>query len=173
MITVIVMGNTDENLGAAFSGESQANRRYLFFADKAEEEGHPQIARLFRGAAESETVHARCHFQALGNVKDTEENLKVAIEGENYEHTEMYPGFIDDAKAEGEKEARLCFSYARAVEKKHEKMFKDLLGSLKSGKSLEEEEVFVCSVCGNLETGEAPDTCPICGNPKEVFSEVE
>ncbi len=167
------MGNTDENLGEAFSGESQANRKYLFFADKAEEEGHLQIARLFRGAAESETVHARCHFQTMGKVKSTEDNLEAAIAGENYEHAEMYPGFIDDAKAEGEKEAKLCFSYAKAVEKKHEKMFNELLESVRSGGSLEEEKVFVCSVCGNLETGEAPDTCPICGNPKKVFNEID
>ncbi|MCX8126546.1 MAG: rubrerythrin family protein, partial [Dehalococcoidia bacterium] len=120
------MSSTD-NLKAAFAGESQANRKYLFFADKAEEEGLKQVARLFRAAAEAETVHARAHFRVLEGVKSTKENLKAAIEGEGYEFTKMYPEFIKQAEAEGNQVAKRSFDFANRVEQVHHSLFKKAL----------------------------------------------
>jgi len=166
------MASTDQNLDASFAGESQANRRYTLFARRAEE-GLPEIARLFRAAAQSENVHLECQLRALRGVGSTIENLKVAIEGENFEHTEMYPEFIEEAKREGRKEARMCFSFAKAVEERHENLYREALESLESGKGLDTRRHFVCLVCGNLERDAAPDVSPVCGNPREVFTEVE
>jgi len=111
------MTKTEQNLLEAFAGESQANRRYLAFAKRAEKEGYPQVAKLFRAVAEAETVHALAHLRVLGQVKSTAENLKQAIEGETHEFTNMYPAMIDTAKEEGNKAAELTFSYANQVEK--------------------------------------------------------
>jgi rubrerythrin len=166
------MSKTVENLWEAFAGESQANRKYTIFATIAEEEGHPEVAKLFRAAAESENVHLLCHLRSLGDIGGTEENLQAAMEGERYEYTEMYPGFIADAKEEGMKEARLCFTYAKNVEERHEGMYSAALESLRSGKKMEDRLYFVCRVCGNLEVNQVPSSCPVCGNPKEVFTEV-
>jgi len=160
---------TEENLKAAFAGESQANRRYLAFAKKAEEESHKQVAKLFRAAAEAETVHALNHLNIIG-VGSTEENLKEAIKGENYEHTKMYPEFIEEAKSEGNEQTVMSFSGANQIEKIHEGLYQKALDNL--GKN-EEVDYFVCSVCGNTVEGEAPDVCPICGQPKEKFRRVE
>jgi rubrerythrin len=164
---------TSDNLQEAFAGESQANRRYLAFAKKADEEGLTQVAKLFRAAAEAETVHAHAHLRVLKGVKDTKQNLKVAIEGEGEEFKSMYPKFLKEAEAEGDKPATFSFKYALAVEKIHHGLYSDALKAVESGKDLPEGKVFVCSVCGNTVYGEPPDVCPICNNPKSKFFEVE
>lgn len=167
------MSETEKNLGTAFSGESQANRKYLAFAEKAEEEGHKQIAKFFRAAAEAETVHALNHLRTMCGVKSTAENLAVAIEGEVYEHTEMYPPFIDQAKKDGNAPAVQVFSWANSVEKVHEKIYRKALEALEKGTELEEKKMFVCQVCGYTVEGDAPEVCPVCGAPLEKFREIE
>lgn len=170
---LIVMTETEDNLEEAFSGESEAGNRYAFFADKAEQEDKPGIAKLFRAASEAERVHARNHLQALGDINSTEENLKVSIEGERYEHEEMYPGFLETAKKEDEKEATASFNYANEVEKKHENFYKKALEELENTGDLEEKDWHVCQVCGNTFEGDVPEKCPICGATKEEFSFIE
>lgn len=165
--------STQENLQAAFAGESQANRKYLAFAKKAETEGQPGIAKLFRATAEAETVHAHNHLNVLGGVKDTEANLEAAIAGENHEFTTMYPGFITEAEKEGNQEALVSFKGANEVEKIHHELYTKALESLKGGKDIESTKIYVCQVCGNTVIGEAPDTCPICKQPKEKFIEIQ
>lgn len=167
------MGNTQENLQAAFAGESQANRRYLFFAEKAEKDGHPQVARLFRAIAEAETVHARNHLSTMGNIKSTEENLKEAIGGEHYEFTKMYPEFIEQAKSEGVKRAEVTFDFANKVEKIHHALYEKALQAVKGGQQLEGRPFFVCQVCGYTVEGAAPDKCPICGAPQGQFKQID
>jgi rubrerythrin len=167
------LAKTEKNLEEAFAGESQASRRYQYFADKAEEGGHPQIARLFRAAVEAETVHARNHLTVLGGINSTQENLKEAISGEEYEYTNMYPAFIKEAKEEGQTRALNSFSYANAVEKIHHDLYQKALESLETGKEPKAEPYYVCSVCGNTVAGEAPDKCPICGAPMSKFRKVE
>lgn len=164
--------STQDNLQAAFAGESQANRKYLAFAAKADAEGHPQIAKLFRAAAAAETVHAHAHLRAMGGVKDTRQNLQAAIEGEAYEFREMYPAFIKAAEAEGNKPALLSFRNANAVEKTHYELYSKALESLEAGKDLAPASIYVCDVCGHTHVGEAPDRCPVCGAPKSKFKEV-
>jgi len=167
------MGNTQDNLKEAFAGESQANRRYLFFADKAAEEGNPVVARLFRATADAETVHARNHLRTLGEIKSTGENLKAAIEGEHYEFTEMYPGFIEQAKAEGNQEAEVSFTWANKVEKIHYNLYERALKSLDGGTPLKDEPYFVCQGCGYTVGGETPEKCPVCGAPRKLFKRVD
>jgi len=167
------MSDTQENLQEAFAGESQANRRYLFFAGKAEEEGHPQIARLFRATAEAETVHARNHLEVMGGIKSTKDNLEAAVSGENYEFTKMYPGFIEQAKAEGNERAQISFDYANKVEKIHHGLYQKALEVVETGQELKDEPYFVCPFCGNTVAGEAPERCPICGAPGSKFKRVD
>lgn len=167
------MNKTRENLEEAFAGESQANRRYLFFAEKAEKEGYPQIARLFRATAEAETVHARNHFGVMGDIGSTVDNLEAAAGGENYEFTTMYPGFIEQAEADGDSKAKRSFSYANAVEKIHHRLYQEARGTLEAGQKLNDEPYYVCQVCGNTVAGEAPEKCPICGTPRSKFKRVE
>ena len=164
--------STIDNLQAAFAGESQANRKYLAFAAKAESEGHPQIAKLFRAAAAAETVHAHAHLRVMGGVKDTKQNLQAAIDGEGYEFKEMYPGFIKEAEAEGNKAAVISFRNANAVEKTHYDLYSKALESLEAGKDLSPDSIYVCDVCGHTHVGGAPDKCPVCGAPKTKFKEV-
>jgi rubrerythrin len=166
------MGTT-ENLQAAFAGESQANRKYLAFAKKADEDGFPQIARLFRATAQAETVHALSHFNVMGGVKDTAENLKAAINGEGYEFKEMYPKFLAEAEKDNNEPAVSTFKHALAVEKTHHGLYGNALESLTSGKDLPKAPIFVCSICGNTVLNEAPGICPICGAPRTRFSEVK
>ena len=185
------MSNTSENLQTAFAGESQANRRYLFFADKAEKEGHPQTARLFRAIAAAETVHARNHFEVTGGIKSTKDNLATAISGEHYEFTKMYPAFIEQAKSENNKvdvdpnmikadkcehivcNAETSFTHANTVEKIHHRLYQKALETLEAGQELKDEPYFVCPICGNTVAGEAPEKCPICGTPRSKFKRVE
>ncbi len=165
------MSNTLENLDAAFAGESQANRRYLFFAEKAQKEGYAQIARLFRAAAEAETVHARNHLEVAG-IGTTKGNLETAVKGENYEFSKMYPSFIEQAKAENNKRAEISFTHANAVEKIHHDLYQEALKSLEEGQRLKNEPYFVCQVCGNTVAGRPPEACPICGAPHGKFKKV-
>ena len=167
------MSNTEENLQSAFAGESQANRRYLFFADKAEKEGYPQVARLFRAAAEAETIHARNHFAAMDGVGSTRDNLMAGAIGEHYEFTRMYPPFIEQAEAENNERARISFEYANEVEQIHHRHFEAAIKAFDAGQQLKEEPYFVCQVCGNTVAGEAPEKCPICGAPRSSFKRVE
>ncbi len=164
--------STQENLQEAFAGESQANRTYLAFAKKAEAEGHAQIAKLFRAAAEAETVHAHAHLRVLGGVKDTAANLQVAIEGEGHEFRSMYPAFIEQAEAEGNKAALVSFRNAMAVEEIHHNLYSEALKGLTDGSDLPVADIHVCDVCGNTVVGDAPDKCPVCGAPKTRFHEV-
>jgi rubrerythrin len=164
------MNKTTENLKAAFAGESQANRKYLAFARKAEEDGYPQVAKLFRAAAEAETVHAHAHLKVLGGIKSTEENLREAISGETHEFTEMYPKFIETAKSEGNTQAEVSFANANSVEKIHAELYRKALENLGNN---EEVDYYVCQVCGNTVEREAPDVCPICGAPKNMFKKIE
>jgi len=167
------MSSTKDNLQEAFAGESQASRRYLFFAEKADSEGLPQIARLFRAAAESETVHARNHLRAMDGIGGTKDNLKASIGGESYEFTEMYPGFIEQAKAENNTKAEITFGYANKVEKIHHGLYQKALELLEVGKEAKAEPYFVCPVCGYTVAGEAPEKCPVCGTPRSKFMRVE
>jgi rubrerythrin len=165
-----VLSQTEKNLKDAFAGESQANRKYLAFAQKAEEEGYPQAAKLFRAAAEAETVHAHAHLRALNGVGTTAENLKEAIGGETYEFESMYPPMIKAAEEEGNQAAVRSFSLANDVEKIHAELYQSVLDNLDSPKDI---DYYVCSVCGNTVENEAPDTCPICGAKAKAFSKVK
>jgi len=164
------MTKTDENLREAFAGESQANRRYLAFAKQANKEGHPQVAKLFRAAAEAETVHAHAHLRTLGGVKSTAENLQEAINGETHEFKTMYPGMIETAKEEGQKAGERSFTYANEVEKVHASLYQNALDNLES---LEEVDYYVCSVCGYTCENEPPDKCPVCHAKSGVFFKAE
>jgi rubrerythrin len=164
------MSNTENNLKEAFAGESQANRKYLAFAKKAEDEGFKQIARLFRAAAEAETVHAHNHLRELGGIKSTKENLEEAINGESYEFQKMYPRMIKDAGAEGIKGALRSFNFANEVEKIHAELYRKALENI--GKN-PEVDYYVCQVCGNTVEGEPPDECPICKAKKKMFKKIE
>lgn len=167
------MGNSMDNLQAAFAGESQASRKYTYFAEKADKEGQPQVARLFRAAAEAETVHARNHLNVLKGIKTVKENLSAAIGGEHEEFTEMYPGFIDTAKKEGNAEAEKTFVWANAVEKIHHGLYSEALKAVEAGKTLPDGSYYVCPVCGNTVLGKAPDRCPICGAPGSKFKKID
>jgi len=164
------MSKTEQDLQDAFAGESQANRKYLAFAKKAEDEGYAQVARLFRAAAAAETIHAHNHLRALSGIKSTKENLMAAISGESYEFQKMYPRMIDDAKAEGQDYALRSFNLANEVEKVHALLYKKALEEL--GKNVS-TEYYVCSVCGYTAEGEAPDDCPVCRAKKRAFRKAE
>ncbi len=161
---------TQENLDKAFAGESQANRKYLAFADKAEQEGYSQVAKLFRAAADAETVHAKNHLRVMGGVGKTKDNLKSAISGETAEFREMYPKFIDQAKKEKANDAViLSFDVANKVEKIHAGLYQKALENLGNN---EETDYYVCQICGNTVENGAPDRCPICNAPKEMFRKI-
>jgi len=167
------MPKTDDNLLEAFAGESQANRRYLFFAEKAEKEGFTQVARLFRAAAEAETVHAKNHFNAMDAVGSTIDNISAGVMGEHLEFTRMYPVFIDTAVEDGNERAQKTFEWANAVEEIHYNMFQEMLKAAKAKQPLQDEPYYVCPVCGNTVAGNAPDKCPICGSPGNRFKKIE
>jgi len=164
---------TENNLQEAFSGESKANRRYMFFADKADKEGYPQVARLFRAVAEAETVHARNHLMAMDAIGSTRDNVTAANIGEHQEFTGMYPAFIEMAKREKNDRAERTFDWANKVEQIHYKYFEEALKALKEDKPMADATYYVCQVCGNTVTGEAPDKCPICGAPAKAFKKME
>jgi rubrerythrin len=164
------MSKSIDDLKAAFAGESQANRKYLAFAVKADEEGHPQVARLFRAAAAAETVHAHSHLNALEGVGTTEANLKDAIAGENHEHTRMYPDFVKDAEADKNEKALRSFKYAMAVEIEHEGLYNEALDTL--GSSDDSFDYYICPICGHTHARSAPAKCPVCGAAGSRFIKV-
>jgi len=164
------MSNSMKNLKEAFAGESQANRSYLAFAAKAEEEGYPLVAKRFRVAAASETVHAINHLKVMGGVKSTAENLDSSISGENYEHTSMYPSFMEEAEKEDEQEAKISFDAANQAEKFHEAMFKE---ALDNKDDVPDKAYFVCQVCGMSYENEPPEKCVVCRAPRSKITEVK
>lgn len=165
------MSRTEDYLKEAFAGESQANRKYLAFAEKAKRDGYVQAARLFLAVAEAETVHAHNHMRALKAVNVTSENLKEAISGETHEFMKMYPEMLTTAQAEGNKDAERSFKYALEVEKIHEKLYSAMLATL--GSCQDEYPYFVCPVCGYTAEKHAPDKCPICNAKGSVFKRIE
>jgi len=166
-----IMPKTEENLREAFAGESQANRKYLAFAAKADQEGYAQAARLFRAAAEAETIHAHNHLRALKGIRSTRENLEEAIAGELHEFKEMYPAMIEAAKAEDNKEALRSFDYANAVEEFHHKLYEEAMANL--GSAGEAYSYYVCPLCGYTVGKEPPESCPVCGAKGKVFKKVD
>jgi len=163
---------TLNNLKEAFAGESQANRTYLAFAKKAQADGYPEVAKLFKAAAAAETVHAHAHLRAMGGVKDTAANLKEAIAGEGHEFQEMYPAFVAEAEAEGNTAALISFKAAMEVEGIHHALYSQALEAVAAGTDLQRKAIYVCEICGNTVYDAAPDKCPICGAPKAKFFEV-
>ncbi len=164
------MTKTEKNLWEAFAGESQANRKYLAFADKADKEGHSQAAKLFRAAAHAETIHAHAHLRALKAVGDTASNLKEAIAGETHEFKNMYPGMIESAREEGHKAADRSFSYANEVEEIHAELYQKALDSLENPT---DADYYVCAVCGYTCENEAPEKCPVCGANHRAFTKTD
>jgi len=164
------MSKVYDDLMTAFAGESQANRKYLAYAKKAEDEGHAQVARLFRAVAHAETIHALNHFRFAGEIGSTEENLKTAADGENYESTEMYPAFMKDAEAENDARSLKSFHWANEAEKVHEILYREALASLSN--TSEEYDYFICPVCGYTEKRSAPEKCPVCGVPGARFEKI-
>jgi rubrerythrin len=163
---------TTDNLKEAFAGESQANRKYLAFAKKADAEGFPQIAKLFRAAAEAETVHAHAHLNVLKGVGSTAENVQAGIDGEGFEFQEMYPKFIAEAEAVGNDAAVESFSHAMAAEEVHHGLYKFALEAVKAGKDLPSRALYVCPICGNTVYDAAPKACPVCRTPGRQFIEI-
>ena len=162
--------NTEKNLAAAFAGESQANRKYLAFAKQADAEGYTQIAKLFRATAEAETIHAHAHLQNMGMIKSTAENLQAAIAGETYEFNVMYPEFIKEAEAEGNVNAVRAFTLANEAEKVHAELYKKALANLEGKES---SDYYLCTICGHIHEGSAPDICPICGAKEQAYSKID
>jgi rubrerythrin len=163
------MNKTDKNLQDAFAGESQANRRYLAFAQKAEEEGFTQAAKLFRAAAEAETIHALNHLRITGEIKSTLDNLNTALGGETFEFQKMYPEYLAIAKKEENKQAAWSFDVANKVEQIHAKLYQKAIDTLKNKKEMAKVDYYVCGVCGNTVEGTPPEKCPICGAPRSKF----
>lgn len=165
---------TEANLMAAFAGESQARNKYTYYASKAKKDGYEQIAELFTETANNEKEHAKIWFKLLhdGNVPDTVANLKDAAEGENYEWTDMYKSFAEDAKAEGFDHIAYLFEQVAAIEKEHEERYRKLLANIEGGVvfSRDGDMVWVCRNCGHIHVGkEAPEVCPVCAHPKAYF----
>lgn len=156
--------STTDNLLEAFAGESQAHQKYRAFAKKAEQEGRPNVARLFRAAAEAERVHAEGHLRSLAGIGSTAENLKKAIEGETYEFTTMYPPMLAQAEADGHR-AKTMFGYAMKAEAVHAELYQRALEAVERGEDLAETNFYVCPICGHVEFGTPPEKCPICGTP--------
>ena len=167
------MSKTSDNLQTAFAGESQANRKYLAFAQKADQDGLPGVARLFRAAAAAETIHAINHFKALDGIRSTAENLEAAIGGENYEVVSMYPPMLAEAEAAGEKRAARSFNWALEVEKVHEALYRKAAEAVTRGEDAPVVDYYVCPVCGYTHEGPMTDKCPVCGAPPEKFQKVE
>jgi rubrerythrin len=165
------MPTTENNLKEAFAGESQANQKYRAYAKQAERDGFPNIARLFRTAAEAERIHAEGHFGALGGIGTTVDNLQAAIAGETGEYTQMYPPMLQQAQAENHKAKRM-FGYAVKAEEVHARLYKLALDAAKKGEDLSVTEIYLCPVCGHIEFGKAPDSCPICGTKGSKFVQI-
>ena len=165
--------STKGNLKSAIAGESQANQKYLAYADKAEREGYPVVARLFRGVAAAESIHARNHLKALeGGIQSTLDNLADAQNGEDYEVTTMYPPMIAEAQAEGDKKAARSMHYALEVEKVHYELYGQAIAAVTDGKDLTNAKVRVCPICGHTVIGDVEDDCPVCGCKAELYLEI-
>ena len=167
------MYKTESNLQAAFAGECQAYIRYTLFAAKAESEGQPAYARLFRAAAEAEMIHARNHFQVMGGIGTTKDNLLAAATSEHYELTRIYPGYTEQATEERNERARISFAYADKAEQVHNRFFEKALEAVKAGQTIDVCEYFICQICGNLAAREIPEKCPICGSAASGFRKAE
>lgn len=163
---------TMDNVKAAFAGESQANRKYLSFSEKAAQEGFPIVGRLFRAASEAEAIHARTLLMVMGASTSTAENLAGAVEGETHEFTEMYPAFLEEAEAEGQKAAITPFTYAMKAEEVHAGLYQRAVEAVRAGRDLEAAKVLLCPVCGNIAFDEAPERCPICNIPGARWREI-
>jgi rubrerythrin len=160
---------TEENIKNAFAGESKAHMRYLIFAKKAEQEGFSNVARLFRAIAYAELVHASNHYNVLGMIRNTIDNLQVAIDGETYEVEEMYPAFNAVAKLQEEKGAERTTNWALQAEKVHAGMYQKAKQSVISQEDIKIGAIYICEMCGYTVEGEAPSRCPVCGASKERF----
>lgn len=160
---------TDNNLRDAFAGESQAHMKYLVYADKAEQEGKPNVAKLFRAISYAEQVHATNHLKTLGDVGTTEDNLQAAIDGEDFEVEEMYPAYDVVAKLQEEKGAVRSVHYAIEAEKIHSAMYTQAKQTVKEGKDIDIGDIYICPVCGYTDENDPPDACPVCGVSKEKF----
>jgi rubrerythrin len=163
--------STQNNLAEAFAGESQANRKYLAYAKQADQEGFSQVARLFRAAAEAETIHAHAHLKAMGGINSTKENLQDAINGETHEFESMYPPMIEQAQKEGATEALRSFTFANKVEKTHADLYQKALDTL--GQAGEQFDYYVCPICGHTEEKNAPEKCPVCGAAASVVIKIQ
>jgi rubrerythrin len=164
---------TMENAMEAYAGESQANRKYLAFAEQAESEGYKNIARLFRAASEAEGVHARKLMKAMGMIKSTKENVQGSISGETHEYTKMYPGFLKEAEEEKKTDVALVFTYASKAEEVHAGLYKEALNALNNRMDMSNRTVWICPVCGDIFLGQAPEKCPICSAVRKVFREIQ
>lgn len=162
------MSKIKDDLKTAFAGESQAFQKYKAFAKKAAADGYTNIAKLFETTAEAERTHAEGHLKALEGIGDTLANLQVAIDGETYEFTEMYPPMLETAEEEGHR-ARVMFKYAVAAEEVHARLYKMALDAVREGKDLEVSEFYLCPTCGYIEMGAPPEKCPVCGVRGEKF----
>ena len=165
--------STMENLQNAFAGESQANRKYLAFAARAEKEGFIQIAKLFRATAAAETIHAHAHLRAMKAVQTTSENLQTAMNGEEVEFKQMYPKFIEEARADEDNVALMSFKNAMAVEQVHYSLYLRAMEKVKQGEDISAQKIYVCSICGNTVLDESPERCPVCGAPREKFDAID
>ncbi len=162
---------TSKSLSEAFAGESMAHMKYLAFSDVAERQGFKNVARLFRAISFAEQVHATNHARNLGLIKETEENLQSAIDGENFEVEEMYPAYDAIAKLQGEKGAQQSIYYAVEAEKIHAKLYEKAKEAVRSGNDVDIDSVYICPVCGYTAVGDAPGRCPVCGARGEDFKE--
>lgn len=161
---------TEEDLKAAFAGESQAHVKYMIFSEEAQKEGKPKLANVFKAIARAELIHAKNHLKALGGIKKSLENIEAAYSGENYEIEEMYPVFNAVAKFQSEKEAERSTHYALEAEKIHREIYKKAKELDASGNDFNGDTVYICPVCGHTHAGpEAPDKCPVCGCPKDKY----
>lgn len=164
---------TMENAAEAYAGESQANRKYSIFSEKADAEGYKNVAKLFRAASEAEAVHAKRLLFLLQEVNSTEDNLKKSVEGETAEYTSMYPSFVEGAQKEGNSEAETVFTHAMKAEEVHAANYEKALEAVSKSEDLKLEKVLLCPVCGNIVFDSAPETCPICGVPGRMYREIE
>jgi rubrerythrin len=163
---------TIENAKEAFAGESQANRKYQAFSEKAAAEGFNNVATLYKAASEAEAIHAKKLLKVLSAIESTQKNLETSIAGETHEFTHMYPEFVKLAETEGKSDALLAFTHAMKAEQVHATLYKKALDMVKSGKDIGREKIFLCPVCGNIEVGKVPDKCPICGVFGKQFREI-
>ena len=163
---------TEQNLRDAFAGESQARNKYSYFASKAKKDGYVQIAAIFEETANNEKEHAKIWFKLLNGIGDTAQNLKAAAEGENYEWTDMYATFAQEAKEEGFDHIAYLFEEVGKIEKEHEERYRKLLANVEGGLvfSRDGDMIWQCSNCGHIHIGkQAPELCPVCAHPKAYF----